>query len=69
MHKSFGFIAGFTDDRDVLIVTPEGGKIVHTQAYTPEDNYQKIDGEYTLTEDGNIDAKGFYNFWRDTIWR
>jgi len=53
----FGFIAGFTDDRDVLIVTPEGGKIVHTQAYTPEDNYQKIDGAYTLAEDGSIDAK------------
>lgn len=52
----FGFIAGFTDDRDVLVVTPDGGEVVHSKKYSADDNYQKIIGNYTVDEHGSIKA-------------
>ncbi|WP_299149792.1 DUF3857 domain-containing protein [uncultured Dokdonia sp.] len=49
----FGFIAGFTDDRDVLVVKPDGGEIVHTKKYTAQDNYQIMNGSFTIDASGN----------------
>jgi hypothetical protein len=37
-HIPFGFIGDFTDDRDALIVTEDGGKLVHTRSYKPDEN-------------------------------
>ncbi|HAI17910.1 MAG: hypothetical protein CMP05_05685 [Xanthomarina sp.] len=60
----FGYTANFTDDRDALIITPEGGKIVRTKVYATEENIQKIDAEVFLDENGailadvNIQSKG-----------
>ncbi|MBX2827157.1 MAG: DUF3857 domain-containing protein [Flavobacteriaceae bacterium] len=53
----FGFIANFTDDRDVLMVTPEGGKIAHTTAYPYNVNTLKTTGKCVVYEDGNIGVK------------
>lgn len=53
----FGFLGDFTDDRDVMIVTPEGGFIKHTSSYTPEDNLQKVNAEIVLEANGNVKAK------------
>ncbi|GGK11389.1 hypothetical protein GCM10007962_02030 [Yeosuana aromativorans] len=53
----FGFIGDFTDDRDVLVVTPEGGKIEHTKKYTANENVQYIKGRYTVSNEGNIEVK------------
>ncbi|MFG6686577.1 DUF3857 domain-containing transglutaminase family protein [Mariniflexile sp. HNIBRBA6329] len=53
----FGFIGDFTDDRDVLVITPEGGKIQHTKKYGIEESSQFINGTYTVTNDGLIDVK------------
>jgi hypothetical protein len=53
----FGYLGSFTDDRDVLIVTPEGGKIVHTKTYSNKENKQVISGEIDLDETGKIFAK------------
>ncbi|MFI1745184.1 DUF3857 domain-containing protein [Thalassobellus sediminis] len=52
----FGFIGDFTDDRDVLVITPEGGRIEHTKKYTVEENTQIIKGNYSISNDGAIDA-------------
>ncbi|TCK67456.1 uncharacterized protein DUF3857 [Winogradskyella wandonensis] len=52
----FGFTAGFTDDRDVLLVTPEGGKIVHTKVYDSEESLQITTAEINLIKDGSFDA-------------
>jgi len=53
----FGYLGKFTDDRDALVVTPEGGKIIHTKKYTSDENKQLIIAEFTLDEKGNISAK------------
>ncbi len=34
----FGFIGGFTDDRNALIITPDGGEIKKTRSYTYREN-------------------------------
>jgi hypothetical protein len=52
----FGHIGDFTDDRNVLVVTPEGGQLKHTKKYTTEENLQETSGSYTLSNEGNITA-------------
>ncbi|PTX63658.1 transglutaminase superfamily protein [Kordia periserrulae] len=53
----FGHIGDFTDDRNVLVVTPEGGQLKHTKKYATEENLQETTGNYTLDANGNIDAE------------
>ncbi len=53
----FGYNANFTDDRDALILTPEGGKIVHTKVYSPSENLLETTANIVLTADGDMDAK------------
>ena len=52
----FGFIGDFTDDRDVLVITPEGGKIQHTKKYTTNENIQKTSSKVKVLEDGSIEV-------------
>ncbi|MCS5623986.1 MAG: transglutaminase family protein, partial [Candidatus Marinimicrobia bacterium] len=53
----FGYNANFTDDRDVLIVTPTGGQIVHTKAYETNDNSQVTHATVNLDNSGSIIAE------------
>lgn len=53
----FGHIGDFTDDRNVLVITPEGGKIKHTKKYLTDENTQSTAGKYTLTNEGNLSAE------------
>ncbi len=58
----FGYLGSHTDDRDALLLTPEGGKIVHTPVYKQKDNLQmrQIDGKLDETGKVNIVAKTTY---------
>jgi len=53
----FGFVANFTDDRKVVMVTPNGGKVVHTTKYTAEDSFQKTTANYKILENGFAEAQ------------
>ncbi len=53
----FGFLGDFTDDRDVLVITPEGGVIKRTPAYKNETNLQTVKATIVLDIEGNIKAK------------
>jgi hypothetical protein len=50
----FGYQGTFTDDRDVLVVKPEGGVIVRTKIYEDKGNVQIDKGVYSLDENGNF---------------
>lgn len=53
----FGYQANFTDDRDVLVVKPDGGEIVRTKNYENKDNSQNNIGSYSLAENGDFSGK------------
>ena len=50
----FGFQANFTDDRDVVVMKPDGGEIIHTKKYHDRDNSQISTGRYSIDESGNL---------------
>jgi hypothetical protein len=60
----FGFLSDFTDDRTVLACTPQGGKLMHTPAYSAQVNRQErkagfvIDGNGLLTGSINTVFRG-----------
>ena len=49
----FGYLGTFTSDRDVLVITEEGGKIVHTPVYNQEKNRQITKAKVHLDKEGN----------------
>lgn len=51
-HVPMGFIGYDNADRNVLMITEDGGKIVHTPAYTAKDNYQTRKTKVNFAEDG-----------------
>ncbi len=69
------FLGTFTDNRDVLKVTPNGGQFVRTKASLDEDNYQFTKAECSISIDKKITGKVIivskgtqYNqkYWRTT---
>lgn len=53
----FGFQGDFTDDRNVLLIKPEGGEIVKTRTFTEFDNLKATKASYQITENGNLIGK------------
>ncbi|RAJ22519.1 transglutaminase-like putative cysteine protease [Gelidibacter algens] len=53
----FGYSANFTDDRDVFVITPEGGKIVRTKVYSALENLLDTKANIIVTENGDMEAK------------
>lgn len=54
--KPFGFLGDFTDDRDVLVITPDGGIIKRTPSYKNEFNTQHSKSNIILDKEGNLTA-------------
>ena len=52
----FGFLGDFTEDRNVLVVTPEGGIIKRTTAYKNKTNFQELKAEIQLEKNGSLTA-------------
>ncbi len=50
----FGYQANFTDDRNVIIIKPNGGEIIKTKNYQDKDNAQKSKGKYEINAMGNL---------------
>ncbi|MBM1108130.1 DUF3857 and transglutaminase domain-containing protein [Aurantibacter crassamenti] len=50
----FGFLSSFTDDRDVLVITPNGGVVKRTDAYLNEHNSKITTANFALMADGSI---------------
>jgi hypothetical protein len=52
----FGHLGDFTDDRNALVMTAEGGKIIRTKSYEAHENLQHTIGNYKIDEAGNLTA-------------
>jgi len=50
----FGHTGDFTDDRDVFVIKPTGGAIVHTPGNPPEKNLYTGRGEFRLSGGGRL---------------
>ena len=50
----FGYQGTFTDDRDVLVIKPEGGEIRHTNIQNEKNSFQKTVAQYKIRDDGSI---------------
>lgn len=52
----YGYLGSFTDDRDVLIITAEGGQIAHTTIYETEESTQETSSKVKVNPDGSVTA-------------
>lgn len=53
----FNYLGDFTDDRNVLLIKPEGGEVVRTPSYWANDNRTETSSEIHLLEDGGFSAQ------------
>jgi hypothetical protein len=53
----FGYQGTFTDDREVLVIKPDGGEIVRTKVYEDNGNTQVSKGTYALSTNGDFSGK------------
>jgi hypothetical protein len=53
----FGYQANSTDDRNVIVMKPDGGEIIRTKNYENKDNSQISKGNYSLDENGDFSGK------------
>lgn len=48
----FGYLGMFTSDRDALMITPAGGKVIHTRRYKEDENLQTTQINVTIDDKG-----------------
>lgn len=53
----FAYQGTFTDDREVLLIKPDGGEIVRTKIYEDKANTQVSKGTYTVAANGDFSGK------------
>jgi len=51
-YKPVGFVGNDNSNRTVLLITEEGGKLIRTPVYKPEDNFQNTIADVALSADG-----------------
>lgn len=54
-HMPANYLANGCSDKNVLLLTSDGGKLVRTPVYKPTDNYQKRKTRVTLDDQGSAD--------------
>lgn len=61
-YQPMGFIGHDNSDRNVLMITEDGGKIIHTPVYNAKDNFQNRKTKINFKEDGmaEIGIKSIY---------
>lgn len=52
----FNYLGDFTDNRNVLLVKPEGGEIVKTKSYSASENLRESSSRIILNADGSFSA-------------
>ncbi len=52
----FNYLGDFTDNRNVLLVKPEGGEIVKTKSYSASENLRETSSRVVLNKDGSFSA-------------
>ncbi|MBK8564869.1 MAG: DUF3857 and transglutaminase domain-containing protein [Saprospiraceae bacterium] len=60
--ESCGFLSDFTDNRMALVITSEGGKVMHTPIYDETKNVVKRVTEIKLSPDGNANLASRDNY-------
>jgi hypothetical protein len=60
--KPCGYLGSFTDDRDVLVISEQGGTLVRTPAYTAKQNRKVTKATVDFYDNGNatVDLLGTY---------
>ena len=53
----FGYQANFTDDRNVVVIKPEGGEIIRTKIYENKDNSQISKGSFSVSAAGDFSGE------------
>ncbi|RKR84252.1 uncharacterized protein DUF3857 [Mucilaginibacter gracilis] len=56
-HIPFGYLGDFTDDRNVVACTPEGGKLLHTPVYKTNDNKKTRKATFILSPSGELSGE------------
>lgn len=56
-RTAFNFLGAFTENRQALLITPEGGKLIKTQAFDPKVNKSIINGSGEILPDGQFKAQ------------
>ena len=52
-ESPFGYLGNFTDDRKVLVINEEGGKLVKSKTYSREENQEIRKADVHIFEDGS----------------
>ncbi|MGZ2371475.1 DUF3857 domain-containing protein [Ancylomarina sp. YFZ004] len=60
--KPCGFLGSFTNDRDALVHTEEGGKLIHTPVYKVDQNTQITSANVIIDINGNAKASVITNY-------
>lgn len=50
----YGYIGSFTDDRNVIMITPQGGKLIRTKSYEAEENTQITHAKVEINSAGEV---------------